>query len=102
MRKTVNGKRYNTENSTLIAWGNNGFNIGDMEREDELLYRKKNGEFFILGEGGILTKYAVELDDGTPCSGADIIPIDIDEAKEWVKQYCDSDIYKELFGLTSK
>ena len=47
MKKVINGKMYNTETATLIKRISEG-TYGNWDYADEELYRKRNGEFFIM------------------------------------------------------
>ena len=58
MNKRINGKRYDTETAKevgCVSWGA----VGDFRHSSETLYRKSTGEFFLYGEGGPLSEYAV-------------------------------------------
>ena len=57
MKKVINGKRYDTDTATLM--GSDSFsNSRDFRHWIEELYRKNNGEYFLYGKGGAMTKYA--------------------------------------------
>lgn len=77
MRKTVNGKSYNTDTAKVI---------GSVARDgaSETLYRKKNGIFFL----------AMPHDK--------IVPLTVEMAKGWVEAYLGADIYQSLFGDKGK
>lgn len=97
MQKVINGKLYNTETSELIDDYSNGLSSRDFRNITENLYRKKNGEFFLYGYGGPMTKYCEQC--GDMCgSGEKIIPITEDEAKEWLETYSTAEIYIKVFG----
>lgn len=98
MRKIINGKMYNTETATVIDSYENMRNKRDYGYCEELLYRKKTGEFFLYGHGGAASKYAEIQADRKRCSGEKIIPLTEQQAKAWVEQYSDVDTYIELFG----
>lgn len=52
MKKIINGKMYNTETATELGDFWNGLSTSDFRNLSETLYRKKNGEFFLYGQGG--------------------------------------------------
>lgn len=56
-------------------------------RYEESLYRTQDGEYFLDGEGGALSKYAQYCEDGSLGAGKDIIPLSKKEAIEWAKKY---------------
>ena len=97
MKKIINGKMYNTETAQEIACYCNDLSKGDFRYYDEMLYRKKTGEFFLSGEGGPMSKYSRPCGNMTG-AGSGIIPISIDEAKSWIEQYSGTAVYIEVFG----
>jgi hypothetical protein len=98
MKKIINGKMYNTETATFLLSHENGLGTRDFRNFWENLYRKKTGEFFLYGEGGPMTAYAKTYDGNSWSSGEDIIPLSIEEAKEWVEKNCSADDFEEIFG----
>lgn len=98
MKKVINAKMYNTETAQEIGFYSNGMNYGDFCFVEETLYRKKNGEFFIEGHGGAKSRYARSCGNQCWGSGEDIVPLSIEEAKEWVEEHCSADVYIETFG----
>ena len=97
MKKVINGKLYNTETAELIDNYSNGLSNRDFRNITEELYRKKNGEFFLYGYGGPLTKYRERCGDMWG-SGENIIPITEAEAKEWLETHSTTETYIEVFG----
>ena len=97
MKKVINGRMYNTETAGWIAETGNNLGQNDFHWEEEDLYQKKTGEFFLAGRGGALTKYG--KGDGRYLWGSSqIIPLSMDEAKAWVEEHCSADQYIEVFG----
>ena len=97
MKKIIEGKMYNTETADLIDTYSNGLSNRDFRNLSETLYRKKNGEFFLCGEGGPMTEYRERCGDMWG-SGKSIIPITEAKAKEWLESHSDADTYIEVFG----
>lgn len=59
MKKIINGKKYDTETANAVgAYANSG-RWCDFTHYEETLYQKRTGEYFLHGEGGPMTKYAV-------------------------------------------
>ncbi|MDE6675529.1 MAG: hypothetical protein K2K19_12100, partial [Acetatifactor sp.] len=58
MKQIINGKMYDTETAQEIGCGCNGMSCDDLWFVEETLYRKKNGEFFLDGRGGPLSRYS--------------------------------------------
>ncbi len=100
MKKVVNGIMYNTATATRIAGWESG-NMSDFAYCCECLYQKKNGEFFIHGEGGPLTVYAKHY-DGCSGYGERIEPITEDDARIWCERHLDGDAFEKIFGPTEE
>lgn len=96
-KKIINGKLYNTATATFIGEYANDVSRSDFRYYEEELYRKRTGEYFLSGEGGGLSKYAKSLSDGWTY-GCAIIPLSLDEAKEWVELHMSTDDYIKEFG----
>jgi hypothetical protein len=97
MKRIIKGKLYSTETATCIG-SYEYSNPRDFHYLREELYRKNNGEFFLCGEGGPLSKYREQVDSGGWTSGEAIIPLTIEEAKAWCENHLSADSYIELFG----
>lgn len=97
MKKIISNKLYNTDSATPISTFADGFPT-DFDYLCETLYLKKTGEFFIHGEGGARSKYAKSTGINSFCGGEEIHPLTLDEAKVWVENHADADIYLKLFG----
>ena len=97
MRQIINGKLYDTDTADECGYWYYG-RPGDFFYEDETLYRKATGEFFIAGKGGPKTKYSIQIETNCWSGGKRIIPLTVDEAKVWVEEHAEVDTYIELFG----
>lgn len=98
MKKIINGKKYDTETARAVAdYANNG-NWRDFTHFEETLYQKKTGEFFLYGEGGPMTRYAVAIEQNCMSGGRKIIPLTIKDAQKWAEAYLTADDYEEIFG----
>ena len=86
MKKIIGGKRYDTETAEFIG----SVHPGQLNYWREELYRKRNGEFFLYGIGGPASKYG--------SGNAEIRPLSIKEAQEWVEKYLNADTYEKVFG----
>jgi hypothetical protein len=51
----------------------------------------------VYGHGGAASKYAKSCFDGRT-GGENIIPLSLDEAKEWVATHSTVEIYETIFG----
>lgn len=98
MKKIINGKSYDTETATLVGKWENGCSSNDLKYFSEQLFRKKNGEYFLHGEGGAMTRYSFQTGDNSWSGGERIIPISYAAAAEWSENHMNSDEYEAEFG----
>lgn len=96
MIKIINRKKYDTDTAYCIAT-NEAYPPRDFKHYEEELYQKENGEFFLHGKGGGLSKYASSIDNHTFDFGEEIIPLSEEEAREWVETYA-NECYEDIFG----
>lgn len=97
MKKIINKKLYDTETAELLA-SDSFSGPRDFHYWIEDLYRKKNGEYFLYGEGGPLSKYAEPADPSGWTNGCDIIPLTDERAREWAEHHASIDEYVTIFG----
>ena len=83
MKKIIRGLVYNTESAKEVADWSNSFPVNDFNYEEQHLYRKRTGEFFIYGWGGPKSQYARATGLNSWTGGSAITPISYDEAKQW-------------------
>ncbi len=102
MKKIISGKVYDTDTAkNLGSWCNAG-SWRDFHHMEETLYRKKTGEFFLHGEGGPMTKYAIAEGQNSWRGGSRIMPMSFSEAREWAEEHLDADEYEAIFGAVSE
>lgn len=97
MKKIINGKKYDTETAKEVAEYCSWHGKNDFRYFEETLYRKKNGEFFLYGEGRCASPYTEDVSDGTT-GGSGIAPLTENEAKKWAEEKIDSSKYEAIFG----
>lgn len=96
MKKIINGKKYDTATAEKLGFfDNNELGFSSVE---ESLYRKRTGEFFLLGEGGPMSKYAVSTGGGNWAGGTAIIPLSWEAARAWAEEHLDAAAYEGIFG----
>ena len=101
MKKIINGKKYDTDTAKRI--GRREENpANNLDYFFQTLYRKKTGEFFLLGEGGPRTIYGQPSESGGWRSGEKIIPLSYEDAQEWAEEYLTADEYEATFGAVSE
>ena len=97
MRKVINGRTYNTATSKHIGnWGN-GIYGSDFRSCSEDLYKNTKGAYFLVGEGGPLSKYSVSHGNDTS-GGRELIPMTATEAQEWAEGHLTAEEYEAEFG----
>ena len=101
MKKIINGKRYDTDTAKEITYTSYS-NRRDFHYWCETLYRKNTGEYFLHGEGGPDSRYAVTVGQNEWSGGEKIIPLTIEKAKEWAEKYLDADEYEKIFGAVEE
>lgn len=100
MKKIIDGRIYDTETAKLVGepWSPAGLGPGDSDWCEETLYRKRTGEFFLRGEGGPRTRYAMPYGQSGWTGGERIMPMTYDQARQWAEDHLDADEYVAVFG----
>ena len=96
MKKIINGKVYDTDKAKLLGADSGGDGFSEWSED---LYQKRTGEFFLWGEGGPMTKYAVSCGQNQWRGGEKIIPLDVEAAKRWAEEHLGVEEYEAIFGL---
>jgi hypothetical protein len=95
MKKVINGRAYNTETSKKIGEWDNGLRGNDFGICSEDLFMNSKGTYFLVGEGGPMSKYATHSGNNSGW-GNELIPMTKDEAKTWLEEN-DQDGYLKHF-----
>lgn len=98
-KKIINGRVYDTNTAKQLGWDSN--NESGFNRWEETLYQKRNGEYFLYGEGGPNTKYALPWGNNGWQNGDRILPYTYEEARQWAEDHLSADDYLELFEAES-
>lgn len=98
MKRTINGKIYDTKASQLVAEYTNGLYPDDFDYLSEDLYRTADGEFFIDGEGGARTQYSVHTGRGWRREGERLIPVTEEEARAWASDRFTPEEVNKMFS----
>lgn len=96
MKKVINGRLYNTDTATEIGYDSK-YAISDFNHWEETLYKKKTGEYFLLGEGGPMSKYSRTVGMNEWSGGSKIIPLTDEEARQWAEDHMEADDYEMHF-----
>ena len=97
MKKVINGVLCDT--STAKHLGSASY-LGDRDfaHWDEELYRTKSGKYFLYGEGGPASRYAVTIGQNEWSGGEKIQLLSRETAMKWAEEYLDGDEYIAAFG----
>ena len=98
MKKIISGKVYDTDKAQEMATWSNGGSWRDFAHCEETLYRKKTGEYFLYGEGGPMTQYAVAEGQNSWTGGSRLMPMSYQDATAWAETHLDGDAYERIFG----
>lgn len=98
MKTKINRKTYDTEVAKALAIYINNQPLGSVFRFSEILYVTSDGEYFIHGRGGAMTQYAKRYKNRSNVSGEAIVPMTVNQAKDWTRRFCARVIYSEIFG----
>jgi hypothetical protein len=97
----IEGKRYDTETATLICSGSADTSKSNFRYWSASLYVTKNGNYFLDGEGGPMTRWSRSFDNS--CSGgAGVIPIDAAEALAFAERHGGVDVVERFFEADIK
>ena len=98
MKKIIKGKQYNTETAKECGQYEPNPYRSDFSWFCETLYQKKNGEFFLHGDGNANSRYSKSCGQNEWCGDEKIIPMTYQEAQEWAEQHLTGDEYEDIFG----
>ena len=86
MKQVVNGKRYDTEASKLLAAWDNGYRRWDFDWLSESLYVTTKGNYFLHEEGGANTSLHTQKGSNWRCGGEQITTLDPPGVVEWLER----------------
>ena len=101
MKKIIDGVIYNESTSKMICCDEYG-NAGDFSHCCETLYMTKKGNFFRVGEGGALSKYAESCGQNQTCGGEEFEPLTTEDAMEFVEKHGTSEDVDTLTKILEK
>jgi hypothetical protein len=96
MKTTINHLTYNTETAEEIASDSHGYS-SDFNHWEETLYKTKNGNYFLHGKGGAMSRYSEACGNNSYCGGSEIIPMTEEEALAWCEEHDCQDAIEEHF-----
>ena len=86
MRMRIGTKVYDTVTAKKIADYESSYSKRDFRYYEESLYQKKTGEYFLAGKGGPESKYREQVGISEWDNGQNIIPLTMEQAKEWLRK----------------
>jgi hypothetical protein len=106
MKKIINGLRYDSSNAIEIGSydniGREASSQSDFRWWEATLYRTpRSGRYFLVGEGGAMSRFAQSAGQNSWSGGDDLIPMSKEEALEWAERYLDPEVIEvieEHFG----
>ncbi len=99
VKKIVDGLLYDSDNkgNEFIFERYSNCSMGDFHYYEETLYRTKNGNWFLHGNGNAASKYAKPFGDNQSGPGENIIPLSVGQAFKYLSEYCEIDLLEEYF-----
>jgi len=87
MKKIINGFRYDPEKAKVV--GSDSYShSGDCHFWQETLYRTpRAGRFFLVGEGGPMSRYARVVGQNSWAGGSDLTPLNKAVALRWCEEH---------------
>lgn len=98
MKKIINGKRYDTDTAKECGTAYSKLGRRDFGYWEETLYQKRTGEFFLYGEGGPASRYAVYAGQNSWSGGEKIMPMSVENAMKWAAEHLEAEEYESIFG----
>ena len=99
MKKIISNRVYDTETARDVGTYYSPLSRTDFGYWEETLYRKKTGEYFVYGEGGPMSRYAVVCGQNEWKGGEKILPMSFEDARQWAEEYLSADAYEKEFGI---
>ena len=94
MRKNVNGKCFDTEKATAVISTHYGYECETLYYHDSL-YKDNDGEYFLYRSRFV---FPVPIQSFTrETVRAEIIPMTLDEAKNWCRKYFGDYVCADIF-----
>jgi hypothetical protein len=98
MKRIISNKVYDTATARELARIDTG-STAELSFWCESLYQKRTGEYFIHGEGGPMSRYAVSVGQNEWGWGEKIIPLSAEKARAWAEEHLDTEEYERIFGI---
>ena len=100
MKRVIHGKAYDTKTATPLCDGAANLEFRDFRDLYEYLYRSPQGQYFIGGCGGPLTKYSQWRGKHPFGWGEGIELVSVSEAKSYVENFGTAEEFEAAFPTT--
>ena len=97
MKKVIQGVLCDTSTAKFLGEASY-LSDRDFAHWNEALYRTKSGKYFLYGEGGPSSRYAVTIGQNEWSGGEKIQLLSRETALEWAEEHLDGDEYIAAFG----
>ena len=97
MKKVIQGVLCDTSTAKFLGEASY-LSDRDLAHWSEELYRTKSGKYFLYGEGGPASRYAVTIGQDEWSGGEKIQLLSRETAMEWAEEHLDGDEYIAAFG----
>jgi hypothetical protein len=98
MKRIIDGKRYDTETATEVAYHSSGGGRSDFNYYEETLYRTALGAWFTAGEGGARSKYSRSCGQNQLSAGEGIDVLTPAEALALLERWNEAEAIEEHFA----
>jgi len=99
MKKILHGKRYDSSNAIIIGGHYASCSISDFSYWEATLYKTpRSSQYFLVGEGGPMSRFAQSAGQNQWTGGSDLIPMIRKEALEWACEHLDADVVDKEFS----
>lgn len=99
MKKIIDGKRYDTTTATEVAEWDNGLGYSDFKHCGETLYRTPRGNWFTVGYGGPMSRYARSTGTNSTSGSRDVFQVlTAAAAREWLERHGETAAIEQHFG----
>lgn len=93
----INKLKYDTEVAEKITSWSNGYSFSDFNHCVETLYLTKNGNWFVVGDGGPKSRYAKKVGNGYSGSRDNIRPMTEEDAYNWLEEKGKPEVIEKYF-----
>ncbi len=96
--RIINGLRYDTDKATEVATDSWGY-ASDFDHWVETIYVTDRGNWFLVGSGGAMSRYAVAVEGGGRGGSRDNVrPMSPDQVRAWLEAHGMTDALEHYFG----